>query len=259
MTKLKPFIILLTVLILFGFLWVGKQLLDNGMNTDSQFHPPKRPQFGSIININDKKKAFVDYLTPFVEEANKQILLDRQVLEELSQDPSKIDPDSHFIENLSEEYDLAIPKDGITSEWLNELLKRVNIIPTQLVLAQSAMESSWGTSRFALEGNGFFGQWCFTKGCGIPPHDLDPEHYHEVQSFPTVYAAVKAYFDNINTNDAYAELRTIRAKLQANHEKITADALAHGLLNYSQIGHQYIQQVLELIKTNQQFMPETTT
>ncbi|PSV22640.1 glucosaminidase [Photobacterium leiognathi subsp. mandapamensis] len=259
MTKLKPFIILLTLILLIGFLWFGKQLFVDGVNTDNQFQPPKRPPFSTIINIEDKKKAFFDYLTPFVEEANKQILSDRQILEELSQDPTKIDPSSPFIESLSEEYALPIPKEGITSAWLNELLKRVNIIPAQLVLAQSAMESSWGTSRFAVEGNSFFGQWCFTKGCGIPPHDLDPEHYHEVQRFPTVYAAVQAYFDNINTNDAYTQLRDIRANLQAKHEKITADALAHGLLNYSQIGHQYIQQVLEMIKTNQQVMPKTTT
>ena len=49
-----------------------------------------------------------------------------------------------------------------------ELLKRMDIIPVSIALAQAAKESGWGTSRFALEGNAIFGQWTWT-GKGIEP------------------------------------------------------------------------------------------
>ena len=35
---------------------------------------------------------------------------------------------------------------------MEELLIRMDIIPTSIALAQAAKESGWGTSRFALEG-----------------------------------------------------------------------------------------------------------
>ena len=34
---------------------------------------------------------------------------------------------------------------------------------------QAANESAWGTSRFARIGLNFFGQWCYSKGCGMVP------------------------------------------------------------------------------------------
>ena len=39
-----------------------------------------------------------------------------------------------------------------------ELKSRIDIIPVSLTIAQAAIESGWGTSRFALKGNAFFGQ-----------------------------------------------------------------------------------------------------
>ena len=254
MLNLKTLTPLFTVVLLLGLLWAGKDSLHSFIEHNDFSHPAK-PNFGAFLNIDEKKKAFFDYLYPFVEETNQQILEDRQQLKILSKDPAKIDIDNDLITTLSQQYDLPLPKKTITQQWLTELLKRVNIIPAQLVLAQAALESSWGTSRFAEKGNNYFGEWCFTKGCGIPPLDIDLEHYHEVKSFPSVHAAIASYFNNINTNDAYSELRNIRAKLQQDNQPITAQALAHGLLAYSQIGHQYIQRLLDLINSNKNLIP----
>jgi Bax protein len=35
---------------------------------------------------------------------------------------------------------------------MDELVKRVDIIPTSIALAQAAKESGWGTSRFRIRG-----------------------------------------------------------------------------------------------------------
>ena len=51
---------------------------------------------------------------------------------------------------------------------MDELVERVDIIPTSIALAQAAKESGWGTSRFALEGNAIFGQWTWSDN-GIAP------------------------------------------------------------------------------------------
>ena len=55
---------------------------------------------------------------------------------------------------------------------LDELKRRMDIIPVSIALAQAAKESGWGTSRFALEGNAIFGQWTW-DGQGIAPLKRD--------------------------------------------------------------------------------------
>ena len=75
---------------------------------------------------------------------------------------------------------------------INELILRVDVIPVSLALAQAANESAWGTSRFALEGNNVFGQWCYKKGCGIVPAERRSGATHEVKSFTSVERSVQA-------------------------------------------------------------------
>ncbi len=57
---------------------------------------------------------------------------------------------------------------GIKKGDITELKVRMDIIPASIAIAQAAIESGWGTSRFALEGNAMFGQWTWSKN-GIEP------------------------------------------------------------------------------------------
>ncbi|NOQ67512.1 MAG: hypothetical protein GQ556_09920, partial [Desulfobacterales bacterium] len=56
----------------------------------------------------------------------------------------------NFIQILGKEY-------RTTSAEI--LLERVDAVPTSIILAQGALESSWGSSRFTREGNSIFGMW----------------------------------------------------------------------------------------------------
>ena len=60
---------------------------------------------------------------------------------------------------------------------LDELLIKVDKVPVSLALAQAAIESGWGTSRFAQEGNALFGQWTY-DGEGIKPAGSDAGDTH---------------------------------------------------------------------------------
>ena len=40
---------------------------------------------------------------------------------------------------------------------------KVDIIPISMALAQAAIESGWGTSRYLREGNAVYGQYTFEK------------------------------------------------------------------------------------------------
>ena len=82
---------------------------------------------------------------------------------------------------------------GVESGNLGELLRRVDVVPVALALAQSAIESGWGTSRFARNGNAVFGQKSWSSHAGLVPLNRDPDKTHVVKSFRDLKAAVLAY------------------------------------------------------------------
>jgi Bax protein len=127
---------------------------------------------------------------------------------------------------------------------------RVDVLPPSLVLAQAANESAWGTSRFALEGNSLFGQWCYVEGCGIVPRRRARGATHEVKSFDSVAGTVRAYFNNINTNQSYEYLRELRADMREEDQPIDSMVLAFGLEPYSQRGDRYVDEVQNIIMQN---------
>ena len=71
------------------------------------------------------------------------------------------------------------------------MLNKINSIPISLILAQAIIESGWGASRFAQEGNALFGQWTY-DGEGIKPAGSDVGETHKVMKFKVLKASVRA-------------------------------------------------------------------
>jgi Bax protein len=127
---------------------------------------------------------------------------------------------------------------------------RVDEIPPSLALAQAAIESAWGTSRFAVQGNNLFGQWCYKKGCGLVPLRRDSGSRHEVAKFSSVTQSVNAYMRNLNTHRAYSDLRANRAQLKATEQNVTGHLLAANLLDYSELREVYVEEIRAVIRIN---------
>ena len=136
----------------------------------------------------------------------------------------------------------------------DKLLERVDAIALELSLAQSADESAWGQSRFARQGNNFFGQWCYTKGCGIVPAQRTRGSNYEVASFDSVNHSVRSYIKNINTGRVYAKLRNIRRDNRAAGKQPDALAQATGLIKYSQRREKYVKEIRLMIRGNKKMM-----
>ena len=61
---------------------------------------------------------------------------------------------------------------------------------------------------------------------------------------------------NINRHDAYRELRHIRASLRRAQLPVTGLALAEGLMNYSERGAAYVNELQNMIRYNKGFITE---
>ena len=129
------------------------------------------------------------------------------------------------------------------------LLHRVDTIPVALALAQAAVESGWGTSRFAQQGNALFGQWAWTESAGMRPLAASNERA-VVRSFGSLFESVRAYMHNLNTHQNYSRFRDARYHLRPQAEKIKASRLATYLDSYAEIGQAYVKKLLAVMSSN---------
>ncbi len=219
----------------------------------------KLPDFSKIIDVRERKKAFFDFIRPGVLHANRQISLKRQFLLDIKTslvtDISWQDLTSQQrerIDAIAQHYKVKSTVDSMAA--LEGLLAKVDIIPKELVMVQAANESGWGTSRFARLGLNFFGQWCFSKGCGLVPSSRNDDANHEVRVFDSVDASIASYLNNLNTHPAYAHLREIRLELRQNNLPVKAEFLAPGLLNYSERQQDYVVELLQMLRHNKAYL-----
>ncbi len=209
------------------------------------------PDFTQFKNVREKKQAFFDFLYPIIEEENRHLMTLRNTLKEMRSKQSLSGAEASWIRDLSRLYLNEKQQEDSLPNLLEKLIRRVDIIPPSLVLAQAAIESAWGTSRFAREGNNLFGQWCFSEGCGIVPQQRATGRTHEVAKFDTVNEAVHAYLRNLNAFHAYKTLREARRDIREQDKKLSPTPLLAGLSNYSEQGKAYLTKVARVIRQNE--------
>jgi Bax protein len=211
------------------------------------------PDFESFVDTQDRKQAFFNFLTDYIEHENLNIIKTRVMLEPMWQVVSNgqrlSDVEYLTMLDVAEQYRLDAAELS-ERQVLQELMERVDVIPTSLVLAQAANESAWGMSRFAREANNIFGQWCFDSGCGLVPARRGANATHEVKAFASIEESVNAYFINLNTNSSYQEMREMRAQMRAQSRPLDSMVLARGLTRYSQRGMAYVSELQDIIRVN---------
>jgi len=215
------------------------------------------PDLYSVDDISTKKKVFLHSLLPHALLVREEALRKRDrlesilgkidcsledinfdagydAIEECSWSDFLAEDETTFIRNLCTNY-------RATSAV--ELLKRVDAVPTSIILAQGALESSWGSSRFTREGNSIFGMWTW-KTKGMVPSRRDEGKTHKVKVYESVLDSVRAYHLTLNRLDSYGEFRQLRSH--------TDDPLilAEGLTLYSERGEEYVEDIKKVILSN---------
>ena len=94
--------------------------------------------------------------------------------------------------------------------YLNWTTDRNQRVPTSIIIAMAGIESAWGTSRFAMEGNALFGvrTWDDTVP-QMKPRDL-PDANFGVKKYITKCDSVKDMIRILNTHPAYEQFRKAR-------------------------------------------------
>ena len=210
----------------------------------------KPPKFSEIECPKARKARFIQYFRKIIQAENEQILAKRAKVEALfvaywAKNPPQ-SSDLAWLQALSEKYRLKNQDFRLPKAFQN-LLIRMDALPEELILAQAGLESGWGTSRFAQEGHNYFGQWCFSLGCGMVPKNRADGHIHEVQTFESPLHSLRAYMRNLNSHPAYTSFRQARREMRRDNQAVSGIKLADELHLYA-TDQQYAQLLQGIMK-----------
>ena len=203
---------------------------------------------------SDKKQAFIASLLPHVKQENRRLTAVRKKLaamfDKLDRKKTLDAAEKQEIARLRSKY--RVKADPLHDEAArDELLRKIDIIPLSLALAQAANESAWGESRFAREANNLFGIWTYDEDKGLKPRRREEGKTHLVRIFDDIGESVRYYIYTLNSHPAYTTMRKIRQRLRTSREVIDGHELAAGLEKYSAKGERYIDLIQGMIRDNE--------
>lgn len=200
------------------------------------------------IDVPSHRKAiFIKMTLPLILYVNQRIERQRvrlQYLRAIEHTGIPISPkDREWLVEMADRYD-ADPGD------IEGLLCHVDVVPPSLALAQAAVESGWGTSRFAREGNALFGQRVFRGENGIVPAGREVGERYKVRVFDALVDGVRAYVFNLNSHPAYETFRRERTQMREGAGTLDGATLAGSLEMYSVQREAYVEALRKVIRVN---------
>ena len=192
--------------------------------------------FLDSLPYEEAKQKFIDVMLPAILVVKWQLEQDLARLEKLIQHGIRDQGDSMLVANWFEEY---------KTDDLYTLKRRLLTHPNSIVLAQAAVESGWGKSRFFRQANNVFGVWSYDpKEPRIPAGIAREEYQVYLRKYNNIAESVMDYFKTIARAPAYTGFRRKRAETQDIRE------LLPYLERYSERGEEYIDQLIGMIRFN---------
>ena len=195
------------------------------------------PNFSELI-VSKKKTKFIDFILP-------AILIEKEKIKKAYNYVLDNFEILHLNSKTKPLYDYC------DCDTAYELLLCFTDQPNSIILAQAAIESGWGTSRFFLEGFNLFGM-----------HSLNNDNQHlkaqnssrvYVKKYSSVSESISHYLRTLARAGAYSEFR----KQRANSNDVMH--IINYLTNYSERREVYIDDIESIIEYNKLCQYDTFT
>jgi len=208
------------------------KLYDSGRKGVEPYILKRFPKDFHRYSANTRKKIFINVMLPIALVAKERFDTEHKMLVEVK-DEMKLgrklnDSEKLFLSEMMKRY---------KTTDINELVKRADSVPVSLLIAQAAIESGWGKSRFTTDFNNIYGIHRKHRKPGQPI----------VLSFDDLYRATFAYIMNLNRNMAYKNFRDARYAME---DKKNPYVLADYLSLYSIKRKQYVSMIQRIIMKN---------
>ena len=198
--------------------------------------PPPAATKKETISLKEKKRRFIQMILPTVQRVKEQLDAEYAVVKAVAANAERSEAEEAWLQRMMERYNVT----GIPC-----LLRRMHTHPVSLVVAQAALETGWGSSRFFKEANNIFGIWSYNRNePRMAASELRGEKTIYVKKFASYDTAVRGYFKMIGSSYAYKQFREARIQTDNPFE------LLRYLRRYSELRDEYVARLYYVIKSN---------
>ena len=211
----------------------GTEVLDQDTNT------------GVITQAKDfdkvkgksKKQIFIDTLIPTIEKIRAKVEADKQYVISLIEKEILNEEEKLFLNEMFTKY-------KVRSRSKKDLVHKMVVPPTSFILGQASLESGWGSSKLAKEGNNLFAVRSSLKDPEKTVY-LGPNQYYK--RYESLEESLMDYVMTLSRHSSYSNLRKA-----INNGEQTIVLIKH-LGNYSEMKNLYEQRLTQIITKNNLF------
>ncbi len=191
------------------------------------------------MDYKERMQKFIDMMIPSVLMAREKIIQQRYKVLEINariRSGKASVQDSMYLDEM---------KKLFKTNRVSDVLQRLHPHPVSIVLAQAAIESGWGTSRFFREANNIFGIWSYNsneKRIKAGGSRGDTNVY--LRKYDSLFESIYDYYLTIAKANAYKEFR--EARLYSDNPY----RLIWHLSRYSEMRYEYVRSLRNVIEFN---------
>lgn len=188
------------------------------------------------LPLHKAKEKFISAILPSVLIAKHQIHTTKSMIAQLQKKERWNKSDSMFYASVKSRY---------KAKNIDDLIERLVTLPNSIVLAQAAIETGWGESRFFVQASNLFGIWSFddTESRIAAGKNRDDKTIF-LRSYDDMSRSIVDYFEVLARHSAYKSLRKTRQ-----HTSNPYLLIPH-LKNYSERRGWYTKQLKKVIRQN---------
>jgi len=187
-------------------------------------------------SLKAKKQRFIESILPAVRDVKAQLDAEYAEAKRLAETETRTPAEEAWLDAKMRQYNV----NGIPC-----LLRRMHTHPVSLVIAQAALETGWGSSRFFKEANNVFGIWSYhSDEPRIAASSARDGKTIYVKKFDTLSDGIRGYFSMISSGYAYSTFRQARMRTDNPFE------LLRYLRHYSELRDEYVARLYYVMKSN---------
>ena len=208
----------------------GTEVLDQDTNTGVI---TQAKDFAKVKG-KSKKQIFIDTLIPTIEKIRDKLEADKQYVINLIEKEVLTEEEKLYLNEMFTKY-------KVKGKSKKELVHKMVVPPTSFILGQASLESGWGSSKLAQEGNNLFAVRSTLKDKERTIY-LGPNQFYK--KYESMEESVEDYIMTLSRHSSYSNLR----KAINNGEKTMV--LVKHLGNYSEVKNIYEQRLTQIITKN---------
>ncbi len=190
--------------------------------------------FQNIPSKKYRNELFIRMLAPLALKINEEILNERNTLLRLERNydsAGTLTPkEKQKLETLAAKYDCFTRKkdDERITGLINELKRRINVVPPSILIAAAAIESDWGESRVAAEANSLYKEKVWYTDEGLEPLENKNDGYR-FKIFDSLRESMESYALSFNSDIKYESAWTAREEILLRRNILLGETMAYAL------------------------------